>query len=85
MCHWTVGMIKNNTLNLRTPISQWRATNFHASEQSPYLIIGAMSECRTFVPSGSILIGMGSERRLTCLFLSYFTDRTKSGEHRSSS
>ena len=41
------------------------ATNFHASENSPFLILGAMSELRTFVPSGRDFIGMGPERRLT--------------------
>ena len=55
------------------PFSQWHATNFHASEQSPYLILGAMSEWRTFVPSGRDFIGMGAERRLTFLFFSYWT------------
>ena len=47
------------------PFSQWRATNFHALEQSPYLIIGALSEQRTFFPSGRDLIGVGAEIRLT--------------------
>ena len=36
----------------KLPLAQWRATNFRASEQSPSLIRGEMSEWRTFVPSG---------------------------------
>ena len=58
-------------LTQELPFVQWRAKKFHASEQSPSLVIGAMSEQRTFVPLGRDLIGMGSERRLTFLFLSY--------------
>ena len=76
MCQWTVGLIKINTFNLRTPISQWLATNSHASEDSPSLILRAMSEWRNCVPSRRDLIGMGTERRLTFLFLSYFTNKT---------
>ena len=55
------------------PFAKWSATNFHASEQSPSLILGAMNERRNFVPSGRDFIGMGSERRLTFFFLSYWT------------
>ena len=57
------------------PFAQCRATNFHASEQSPSLILGAMSERRTFFPSGRDLIGMQAERRLTFMFLSYWKNR----------
>ena len=51
------------------PFAQWRAINFHASEQSPYSILGEKSERRNFAPSRSYFIGMGDERRLTFLFL----------------
>ena len=57
------------------PFAQWHATNLHASEQSPYLILGAMSERRNFFPPGRDFIGMGAKRRLTFLFMSYWTKR----------
>ena len=56
------------------PFAQWRAKHFHASEQSPYLILGAMSNWGTFFPSGRDLIGMVDERRLTFMFFSYWTN-----------
>ena len=56
MCNGTVGMIKQTTWILELPSVQWQATNFYALEQSTFLIIGSMSEIRTFVPSGSYLI-----------------------------
>ena len=55
--------------------AQWRATNFRASEQLPSVILGAMSEYSTFVPSGKYLIGLGAEIRLKFLFWSYFTNK----------
>ena len=58
MCHWTVGLIKINTLNMRTPISQWHAIDSHASEHSPSPIVVAISELETFVPSGRDFICM---------------------------
>ena len=66
---------KSIPLILELPFVQWHATNFYASEQSPSLILGEMSEGRNFVPSGRDFIGMGSERRLTFSFLSYLTKR----------
>ena len=57
------------------PFTKFRATNFHASEQSPSLILGWMSERTTFVSSGRGFIVMGAEIRPTFLFLSYWTNR----------
>ena len=57
------------------PFSQWCAKTFHASEQSDSLILGAISEQRTFVPSEIYLIGMGSERRMIFFILSYCTNK----------
>ena len=50
------------------PFANWRSINFYASEQSPYLILGAMIERRTFVPSRRYLIGMGDKRRPNLFF-----------------
>ena len=55
--------------------SQWSETNLHASEQSPSLILGAMSERSNFILSGRYLIGMGGKFRLVFLFLLYFTNK----------
>ena len=65
MCNGTVGIIKTNNLNIRTPICTVAETNFYASEQSFYLIIVSMSELRNFVPSGNYLIGIVTQRRQT--------------------
>ena len=35
---------KSITLIQELPFAQWRATNLHASEHSPSLILGTMSE-----------------------------------------
>ena len=39
------------------PFSQWRATNFHASEQSPSLILGAISDHGNFLIQGGNWLG----------------------------
>ena len=38
------------------PFEQWSETHLHASDQSPYLIIWAMSERGTFFTSGRDLL-----------------------------
>ena len=51
-------------------IVPWK--KFHASEQEPYFIPGAMGDMRNFVSSGKDLMGMGYEWSLTFLLLSYW-------------
>ena len=63
--HWTVWLIKINNFNIIDTICKVVCIFFHESDQSPSLIFEVTSEQRTFVPSGSDLIGMLSNRRLT--------------------
>ena len=76
MWHWTVVLIEINAFNLRTPICAVTCKKIHASEQSPSLILGAMSELRNFFTLGKGLIEVGAERRQTFMFFSYLTIRS---------
>ena len=61
-------------MDLWTSIYKLSCKNSHAYEQSTSFISIKMSDLSTFVPSGKDLMGMGYERRLKLLFLSYWTN-----------
>ena len=75
MCHCTVGMIKTNTLNLRTPICTVACKMFLRIRIFAFLNAWSNYWTEDFFLSGRYLIPMRSEIRLTFLFCSYYKNK----------
>ena len=71
MCHWTVGLIKINTLTMRTPICTVACNEFPCIITVAFLNNWINERAEDLFPSGRYLIGMVAERRLVFLFLLY--------------
>ena len=73
MCHWTVGLIKSNTLNMITPIFTLDCNKCLCIITVVFLNTWSneLMEDLCYVRKG--FIGMVSKIRLICLFLLYLT------------
>ena len=72
---WTVGLIKIDTFNTRTPIYTVACNKFTCNRTVNFLNSRSYEWIEDFFPYGSYLIAMVSKRRLTFWFLSYSPNR----------
>ena len=75
MCHWNVGLIKINILNIRDHIYTVECKTFPSIITVTLLKTRINEWTEDFFPSERDFIGMGSKRKLEFLFLSYFTNK----------